>query len=187
MVNVTFDGAIFWVGYNFSSCYYLVSFDIATESFTLIPIPSSAHVFSSTPLSVYENKVAMLCDHRDESRPFSLDLWVMEKCIDESGERWIWSKIFTNSTTIGDFLSPPSTLWTHEFYFWQPCSGPFILVKVVGRTDRAVETSLVFCNFHTNQLKTFATSKFGIRFGRVWNYAESLVSPGNIQMEASSS
>ncbi|KAI9110498.1 hypothetical protein K1719_018364 [Acacia pycnantha] len=176
----TLDGAIFLFGSSGGgpeSC--LISFDIATESLTLIPIPSSAHVTSESRLTTYENKLAMLSKSRVEcqsgiesTESFSINLWVMEKCVDTSGERWIWTKIYT-SNPFPDPSHPyflrPLTIWRNE---------------IVGVNEG--ETVLVLCNLETNEVKMLAMGKHSI--GTViWNHAGSFLLVRDIHVEASSS
>ncbi|KAI9110633.1 hypothetical protein K1719_018499 [Acacia pycnantha] len=180
----SFDGAIFWFGFGCKPRFsgrkrFLISFDIATESFALIPISKSARarVSGESRLTTYDNKLAMLSKSRVEyksevesTRSFSINLWVMEKCVDTLGERWIWRKIYTSNPFPGrtDFLRP-LTIWRNE---------------IVGVTEG--EEVLVFCNLHTNEFKMLAMGKYSI--GTViWNYVGSLVSVRDIHVEASSS
>ncbi|KAI9110610.1 hypothetical protein K1719_018476 [Acacia pycnantha] len=186
------DGAIFFLGSRGGgpeSC--LISFDIATESLALIPIPRSAHATIEGRLTTYENKLAMLskswveCKSEIEStKSFSINLWVMEKCVDTSGERWIWTKIYTSNPFLHNpflhnpFLHPghpyclsPRTLWRNE-------------IVIDGFTiDEKVS---VLCNLHTDEFKMLAMGKYSIG-SVIWNYAESLVSVRDIHIEASSS
>ncbi|XP_028803726.1 putative F-box/kelch-repeat protein At1g12870 [Neltuma alba] len=80
----TFNGAIFWIGSNLGGSI-LVSFDIATEVFTLIPMPPirlwGTRTYSHK-LTVYDNKLAMLFPEGD-----SVHLWVMEE------EKYEWKKL----------------------------------------------------------------------------------------------
>ncbi|KAI9110627.1 hypothetical protein K1719_018493 [Acacia pycnantha] len=179
----TLDGAIFWLGTGFKPMdgghkRYLISFDIATESFTLIPIPRSAHVTFESRLTTYENKLAMLSKTGVEynsgfesTESFYISLWVMGKCIDTSGERWIWTKIYTSNPFPDMKLSRPVTIWRNE-------------IVIVGVTEG--KTVLVLCNLHTNEVKMLAMGKYPLATV-IWNYVESLVSVGDIHIEVSSS
>ncbi|KAI9110664.1 hypothetical protein K1719_018530 [Acacia pycnantha] len=175
------DGAIFLFGSRDSgpeSC--LISFDIATESLALIPIPKSAHVTNESRLTTYESKLAMLSKSKVEcksgiesTKSFSINLWVMEKCVDTSRERGIWTKIYTSNPIPSPdrtYFLRPLTIWRNE-------------IVIVGLVE--CKTVLVLCDLHTNEFK-LAMGKYSI--GTViWNYAESLASIRNIHIEASSS
>ncbi|XP_028799967.1 F-box/kelch-repeat protein At3g23880-like [Neltuma alba] len=103
--SVTTNGAIFWFGLNLgeeekgeNDTEVIVSFDIAKEVFTLMPWPSLDYN-ANEKLTVYENKLAVLCDiwDDDDERSDLIDLWVMEEGTCASGERWSWTKIYTSS------------------------------------------------------------------------------------------
>ncbi|KAI9110582.1 hypothetical protein K1719_018448 [Acacia pycnantha] len=174
--SFSFDGAIFWFGFGYKlvgkSC--LISFDIAKESFVLIPIPRSAHVTCGSRLTTYDNKLATVSKTMAEyksgfesTKSFSISLWVMGKCIDTSGERWIWTKIYTtNPFHDRTYSFNPLTIWRNE---------------IVGVGVAIGGGVLVSCNLHTNEFKMLAVGTV------VWNYAESLVSVRDIHIEASSS
>ena len=80
----------------------LISFDIATESLTLISVPShvsyDSDVFDNkltvfdNRLTVFDNKLAMLCSetHINSMGSVWTKLWVIEKC----GDAWVWTNIF---------------------------------------------------------------------------------------------
>ncbi|KAI9081466.1 hypothetical protein K1719_036612 [Acacia pycnantha] len=177
------DGAIFWFGFCNPTERRLISFDIAAESFALIPIPRSAHVTSSSTLTAYENKLAMLSRTRVEyksgiespksfSSNFVIKLWVIEKCADTSGERWIWTQVYTsNRFPDPGFFIIPMTIWGNE---------------IVGFGIPKGEKVLAFYNLHTNEFKAFDMGKYFIQ-RVIWHYAESLVSVRNVHIEASSS
>ncbi|KAI9110505.1 hypothetical protein K1719_018371 [Acacia pycnantha] len=180
-----FDGAIFWFGFvckpiggGKERC--LISFDIATESFALIPNPGSAHVTYESRLTTYDNKRAMLSYTRDEyksgiesTKSFSINLWVMEKCVDTSQERWIWTKIYTNNP----FPDPSHPYFLRLLTIWRN--------EIVSVGFAKGEKVLVLCNLHTSEFKMLAMGKYSA--GTViWNYAESLMSVRDIHIEASS-
>ncbi|KAK4256135.1 hypothetical protein QN277_009043 [Acacia crassicarpa] len=169
----SFDGAIFWFGTGLKGQgRSLLSFDIATESFKLIPIPSSVHVTFESRLTKYENKLALLSKTRVEStKSFFISLWVMGKCMDTSGERCIWTKIYTSNPFPDMKLSSALTIWRNE-------------IVIVGVTEG--KTVLVSCNLHTNEVKMWTIGNYSLETF-FWNYAESLVSVGDIHIEASSS
>ncbi|XP_054778165.1 F-box/kelch-repeat protein At3g06240-like [Prosopis cineraria] len=61
--TVTANGAMFWLGTKLDMEEDLVvSFDIAMEAFTLIPLPAldKSHKYSGHKLAVYENKLAVI-------------------------------------------------------------------------------------------------------------------------------
>ncbi|KAK4256134.1 hypothetical protein QN277_009042 [Acacia crassicarpa] len=168
----SFDGSIFWFGFDCKRSWgkklCLISFDVATESFALIPIPRSTLVTIESRLTTYENKLAMLSKTRVHSS-FSINLWVMEECEDTSGEGWIWTKIYTsNPFPHRAHFSSTLTIWRNE---------------IVGVNEG--KTVLVLCNLHTNEFKMLALGKYSIG-DLIWNYAESLVSVCDIHVEASS-
>ena len=107
------------------------------------------------------------------SESYSIDLWVMEKCDDESGDGWMWTKIYTiKPYPQCPHILRPCTLWRNQFF------GEF--VEVVGRTDGTNETYSVLCShhLHTNELKIVARGELTIGHG-IQNYVESLVSLRN--------
>ncbi|KAI9110476.1 hypothetical protein K1719_018342 [Acacia pycnantha] len=177
----TFDGAIFWLGFNLvkkdeSSHYLILSFDIGTESFTLIPLPSYVPISPYNRLTIYENKLAMLANTEIEDiKSSSIDLWAMDKCVDASGERWIWTKIYTSSL-YPDGLLRPYTIWQNEI---------FCELEASSALDND-EEELVLCNLHTNEFKMLSIGKYPIRT-QILNYEESLISVGNVHIKASSS
>ncbi|KAI9126953.1 hypothetical protein K1719_001512 [Acacia pycnantha] len=74
--NVSANGSIFWHGLNSDA---IVSYDIATEVFTLIPFSAPL----STILNVYDDKLALV-----SIKNKWIELWVLEKGIDSSSETW---------------------------------------------------------------------------------------------------
>ncbi|KAI9110672.1 hypothetical protein K1719_018538 [Acacia pycnantha] len=185
-----FDGAIFWFGLTHvgTNEICILSFDITTEAFTLIPFPRPAvlHVNNRLRLTAYENKLAVLNNNRIENAIDSwvFNLWVMEKYIDASGERWNWTKIYTSNPYphCACLLCPPS-IWKNEI-FWDSYFGEANVT--VMNNDKEDETKLVLCHLHTNELKMLATTVSPL-MPRTWNYAESLVSVCNIHIGDSSS
>ncbi|KAI9110565.1 hypothetical protein K1719_018431 [Acacia pycnantha] len=187
-----FDGAIDWFGFTHveKNEICILSFDIATEAFTLIPFPRSAVSDDNNRLTTYENKLAMLSNNLMENTIdlWVFNLWVMEKCIDASGERWNWTKIYTSKPYpyCACLLSPPS-IWKNEI-FWE--SDAFRLyfgeTKVTVDDDEEDEEKLVLCHLHTNEFKMLATTE-PLLMPKVWSYAESFVSVCNIHIGASSS
>ncbi|KAK4256131.1 hypothetical protein QN277_009039 [Acacia crassicarpa] len=149
----SFDGAIFWFGFGCkprfrASKRFLISFDIATESFALITIPKSS-LTSESRLTTYDNKLAMLSKSRVEStESFSIKLWVMEKRVGTSRKRWTWRKIYTSNPF------PDRTYFLRSLTIWR---NEIVIVGVTGG-----ETVLVFCNLHTNEFKMLTMGKYSI-------------------------
>ncbi|KAI9084730.1 hypothetical protein K1719_033374 [Acacia pycnantha] len=99
------NGAIFWigekkcvVGHNKIRFDLIVSFDIATEVFTLIPFPTMAPAHRCYyTLASFENKLALFFPvDIENSESYVIDLWVLEVYADPSRERWSWAKIYTS-------------------------------------------------------------------------------------------
>ncbi|XP_054778144.1 F-box/kelch-repeat protein At3g06240-like [Prosopis cineraria] len=83
-----------WYGFNgdedeLDGYHLIVSFDIANELFTLVPMPD-LEFGAMQELTVFENNLAMLCDMMTEgSEDYEYDciqLWVMEEATGISGE-----------------------------------------------------------------------------------------------------
>ncbi|KAK4256138.1 hypothetical protein QN277_009046 [Acacia crassicarpa] len=190
--SFAFDGAILWFGFRHveKNEICILSFDIATEAFTLIPFPRSAVSDENNRLTTYDNKLALLSNNLIENTIdlWVFDLWVMEKCIEASGERWNWTKIYTSNAYpyCACLLSPPS-IWKNEI-FWESDAfrSYFGEANVTVPNDEEDEGKLVLCHLHTNEFKMLATTE-PLLMSEVWNYAESLVSVCNIHIEASSS
>ncbi|KAK4259350.1 hypothetical protein QN277_005692 [Acacia crassicarpa] len=89
-VSVSVDGTMTWLG-DEDSLPVLVSFDIATEVFTLTPIPSVIRV-PPTTLGVYQNKF-VISGHHIESQ--FMDIWVMEQVASESGKHFSCSEKYS--------------------------------------------------------------------------------------------
>ncbi|KAK4259348.1 hypothetical protein QN277_005690 [Acacia crassicarpa] len=88
------DGTIVWLGVGVVdyTSPVLVSFDIATEVFTLTPIPSTVSRALPTTLGVYQNKIAIsghLCGSH------SMDIWVMEQVDGESGKHFSCTQAYS--------------------------------------------------------------------------------------------
>ncbi|VFQ61570.1 unnamed protein product [Cuscuta campestris] len=78
---VTANGAMFWHGAK-GDADMIVSFDLATEVFTLIPLPVPSNPSLSFRLAVHEDKLALLVKHWLLENSKSVEMWVM----DEGGE-----------------------------------------------------------------------------------------------------
>ncbi|KAI9127169.1 hypothetical protein K1719_001728 [Acacia pycnantha] len=92
---VTVNGAMFWSGWHCRDLRgVIVSFDLTTEVFTLISIPSSTYIYNYN-IGVYENKVAMC-------RPYNVhekELWVLEEGSCASGKSWVWTQNYRGAKT----------------------------------------------------------------------------------------
>ena len=152
----------------------VLSFDISTEVFKLISCPSAAGESNYILLTTYQNKLAMLSqNYFAEFESYSIDLWVMDTCVDESGEKSIWTKIYTSN--IYPNIIHPVTMWGNE------------IVCKVYKMDRSTwrekarlgddEAILVFCNLFTNEFNEFGKFSFS---GTIWNQTESIISGSNI-------
>ncbi|XP_054776551.1 putative F-box protein At3g16210 [Prosopis cineraria] len=174
--------AIFWFGINLNveqrdeNRHVLVSYDMAIEVFTLIPLPISAPKSldsQHTRLTMHENKLAMLCHTTIGNFESSLiDLWVIEEGTDPSGGRWSWTKKY--SVNHPPWLLP-ETIWRNEMV----CH----FVAMPGRSAAGFkvkddERNVVMINLTANESKMFAIHKYVIS-PCILNYVESLVPVGN--------
>ncbi|KAI9126957.1 hypothetical protein K1719_001516 [Acacia pycnantha] len=163
--SVTVGGAMFWLGFSWKDStidsFYdvIVSFDIANEVFTLITLDCS---IPRPTLSVYENKLAMLCLSEMEDSESLIELWVME---DGSGASW--AKKFS-SCLIPSVVRPVMTIWMNQ------------IVCDASERERYHEAKITLLNISTNELKAFNISKCGGSNGSgfICNHAESLVPIG---------
>ncbi|KAI9101394.1 hypothetical protein K1719_023876 [Acacia pycnantha] len=140
----------------------IVSFDIAREIFTLMPRPD-LDSDAIEKLTVYENKLAMLCYiwDEDDERYDMIDLWVMEK---GTVERWNWIKIYSSNPC--SYTLEPMTIWRNHVV----CKASSEEDKVKGRD------ALYLLNLTTNEAKTFDITKCCYYVHSMCNYVESLVS-----------
>ncbi|KAK4259523.1 hypothetical protein QN277_005846 [Acacia crassicarpa] len=99
------DEAIYWIVYG--NQIDVLSFDIATEAFTLIP---GSNIHWNVKLMTYENKLALLSN---------TELWVMEEATSGGSEqRWNKTKLIGNPNFLGFH---PLTIWKNEvIYTYQP-------------------------------------------------------------------
>ncbi|KAI9096834.1 hypothetical protein K1719_025817 [Acacia pycnantha] len=89
--SVTVNGVMFWwMSKRFGEDTddedenLIVSFDLAVEVFTVIPLPELQPI----KLTVYEEKLAIFSSNRNSKHP-AIDMWVMEEeGVGASGERW---------------------------------------------------------------------------------------------------
>ncbi|KAI9127001.1 hypothetical protein K1719_001560 [Acacia pycnantha] len=92
--SVTVNGAMFWSGWHRRELRgVIVSFDLTTEVFTLISIPSSSSIYDFN-FGVYENKVTCLPYNMHE-----YELWVLEEGSCASGKSWVWTQKYRTSET----------------------------------------------------------------------------------------
>ncbi|KAI9127311.1 hypothetical protein K1719_001870 [Acacia pycnantha] len=152
------DEAIYWLSYR--NRIDILSFDIATEVFTVIPMPEVPHIHRNIKLIAYENKLALFS---------GIELWLMEEeaTSGESRQRWSKTKVF-GSPRLRSLH--PMTIWRNEVVFEfepQPKFGIYLF------------------NLTSNELKEFLFAReYGIR--SAFNYVESLVSLGDKNSTTSS-
>ncbi|KAI9127060.1 hypothetical protein K1719_001619 [Acacia pycnantha] len=183
--GVCANGTIFWLGLRLvveedgedDDMEVLVSFDIAMEVFTVIPITCPG-----LKLTVYEDKIAAISSYRIEGRPYYhhylFQLWVMEE--DSSEERWSWEMKYTSRSPC-PFDLHPGTIWRNEIVM----SG--IIGKIGrGKQNNELTFGLRLFNVTTNDSKMFAIPRHNPMCG-VFNYVESLVPVGNKRINEPSS
>ncbi|KAI9127488.1 hypothetical protein K1719_002047 [Acacia pycnantha] len=147
--NVSANGSIFWHRRNSDA---IVSYDIATEVFTLIPFSTPL----STILNVYDDKLALV-----SIKNKWIELWVLEKGNDSSSETWSWIKKHTERY-LSDYLLW-WTIWRNHLtvYDYYPPIHDF---------------ALYLFKIPTNEMKVGSIPEVdGDRPHYVFNYAESLV------------
>ncbi|KAI9127459.1 hypothetical protein K1719_002018 [Acacia pycnantha] len=177
-----FNGAIFWFGSMLGAdededdIDFTISFDIATEVFTLIPMPP----LSSRPyLTVYENRLAFLSPTlSDDFKSSLIHLWVMEEVT--CTKRWCWTKKYTSGPCQGCLLVPV-TIWRNEIV----CNVnalPGFVEQFEDEDEPNVEQKMVLLNYTTDEFKMIHIRKFVLGYG-IFNYAESLVPVGNMPVE----
>ncbi|KAI9127148.1 hypothetical protein K1719_001707 [Acacia pycnantha] len=137
----------------------IVSFDLAVEVFTVIPLPELQPI----KLTVYQEKLAIFSSNRNSKHP-AIDMWVMEEGVGASGERWGWTKKYTSSPN-PCFLNP-RTIWRNE-----------IVCCPYGED----ESTAIFLNLTTEKVKKFAISKCDNEHF-IFNYAESLIPVGGMKV-----
>ncbi|VFQ67488.1 unnamed protein product [Cuscuta campestris] len=154
--SVTGNGVVFWHGAK-GHADMIVLFDIALESFTLIPWPTISQPNCSYRLVVYENKLAMLIKNRSFE---CSDLWVMDEgdVAGSDGERWSWTKKY-NTPFPSDAY--PLMIWKNE-----------IVCYVIENAD-FVKFRIALFNVTTSELKMT-----GMRGFECIGYVESLVPVG---------
>ncbi|XP_028755881.1 putative F-box protein At3g10430 [Neltuma alba] len=171
---VNANGAIFWFAYTpvRKGGHYdwiIISFDMAMEVFSLIPLPALLDFGSLETLAVYENKLAILSRAViGNYESFVIDLWVMEEGTVESGERWDWSKV-CSINTFSDMV--PCCIWLDE------------IVCEVGHQPKHDRTALCLLNLNTLKVENFATFEYACSISVASNHVESLVPIGNIHLQ----
>ncbi|VFQ61566.1 unnamed protein product [Cuscuta campestris] len=113
--GVTTNGTIFWLAMN-DDGDVIVSFDVALELFTFIPVPVVEEDSRCSRLVVYENKLALFIKRLLSENLEYTDFWVMEErdvvaSSSSYGERWSWTKKF--NTTLPRNMSP-LMIWKNE-------------------------------------------------------------------------
>ncbi|KAK4259371.1 hypothetical protein QN277_005711 [Acacia crassicarpa] len=173
--NVTVNGVMFWIGgkQGLDDDYSLIlSFDLSKEVWTVIPMPD-LNYYDKIRLIEYENRLVVLAGFFGEEKSYLIHLWVVEEDRCSSGERWIWTKIFTSSPFPPKL--DPVTIWRNEIVF---C--PFY------QSDYGVSTPILYTlNLITNEFKRFPIrSSQNDRINmKIFSYVESLVSFDNINIE----
>ncbi|XP_054776892.1 F-box protein CPR1-like isoform X2 [Prosopis cineraria] len=173
--TVTANGAMFWIASQRGAeddIELIVSFDIAMEVFTLIPMPAldSALYYN---LAVYENNLALLSYTKTRnSQSYLIDLWVMDDGIGAPQERWSWNKKYS-ITTFSSLLNP-SCIWRND---------TVCFVDQVHGSEWGMRNVLSLLNLETNKVRLITTRRFGDRFPVIFNHAESLVPIGGIHIE----
>lgn len=169
------NGTMFWLGaVDEHDLHMIVSFDIARELFSFIPIPSSItpHSDSDVKLFVYENKLAMFCcpyKIGSVDSPF-LDLWVMEE-----GN---WIEKFSIGPT-SDWLYP-LCIWRNDIVCTNmtysddyPVQG--WLCESEDEEGYGTDFFLSLFNLTTNEWKSHKFIDRVNYYEDIFNYAESLV------------
>ncbi|KAK4259323.1 hypothetical protein QN277_005665 [Acacia crassicarpa] len=158
---VTVNGAMFWSGWHRRDLRgVVVSFDLKTEVFTLISIPSSSPIYDNN-LGVYENKVMGI--------PYSVhefELWVLEEAGScASGKSWVWTKKYRTSET--------SPLFPHF---------PLLRNELACYNAKG-DSGLLFNTTTNSKLKKFTSSSADFVMVEKLVYVESLVSMCDMYIE----
>ncbi|KAI9125688.1 hypothetical protein K1719_003106 [Acacia pycnantha] len=164
------NGAIFWVGLKQSDIWpEIVSFDIATEMFTLIPIPN-IRPGSILTSDVYDNKLALLSyyDMRTIESRF-IDLWVIEENTCASGGKRTWTKKYSGSPDLYPYFLIPENIWRNE-----------IVCRVNLSSDHM--RNLYLLNPTTHEFRKLVIDHFDYGV-YTFNYVESLVPVSNLHTE----
>ncbi|KAI9127460.1 hypothetical protein K1719_002019 [Acacia pycnantha] len=170
---VAANGCIFWVGFLLEGQdddSLIVSFEIAIEVFTLIPLPPLPNI-TSFELTLYKNKVSIL------NLSNCIDFWVLEEDVSSSTKSWSWTKKFS-SNPCPSTLEFPGIIWRNDIVIGS--FGKYRLRNTSGGKYETEEENFgqYLINILTNEGKMIAIP--GCRFGNVYNHVESLVPIGNI-------
>ena len=164
------NGAIFWKGTN-KDADVIVSFDIATEVFTLIPMPPS---FSR--LCVYDDKLAVISHTKAANIPncpYSfLDLYVLEEGIGSSVKSSSWIKKCTCSPFPSHLLL--GVMWKNQIVGVASATSQFLTEMKCEVEDAETKAGIYLFNITTNEFKFFTVPSRG-ETGFLLNYVESLV------------
>ncbi|KAK4259370.1 hypothetical protein QN277_005710 [Acacia crassicarpa] len=190
--TVTVNGRVFWFGYKAGShedgsyCQ-VVSFDIANEVFSLVPMPAE-HDSLMQNLTVHENNLAMLCVQWITADIYCIKLWVMDEGSGTFGERWSWTNTYYSGHC---YMLFPLTIWGNEiicepeFYDesdFQYESQPEF--ESEGEEDDDPSKPLYLYNLDSNEFKTFDIRNCGNCSSiMIHSYVESLVSISNFHVE----
>ncbi|KAK4271142.1 hypothetical protein QN277_019879 [Acacia crassicarpa] len=163
--SVIVNGVMFWWGYKKirkDHCVYfevvIFSFNLATEVWTVIPMPEQHSSTVYQNLMVYEGKLAFVYFEHS-----AIHLWIREEGVGASGETWNWTKKFTsNPYPSGELF--PETMWENEIF----CR--------IWDWDSESTTTVLF-NPTTEKFKNLNISKCDDKH-EIFNYVESLVSVG---------
>ncbi|XP_028755900.1 F-box protein At3g07870-like [Neltuma alba] len=176
----TANGSIFWFGSklkqedengNLVGGNVIISFDIATEVFTLMPRPALTLGSHLKTLTMYEKKLAVLCCTAIGNSKSLIDLWVMEEGTAASGQRCSWTKKYSICPYPG--VLRPLTIWRNEVV----CS---ISTRREMEND---ETNTILYNLTTKEFKKFAVSRCSCGY-HVFNHVESLLPVGGMKLSA---
>ena len=160
---VNIDGTICWFG-KFDSSYMIVSFDVATEVFTITPIEIEVSALETTQLvspiglGVYDNKLEV--HFLSIGFPYFIHVWVMDEVTSELGKEFIVVKKYKFGPMAERLY--PMCIRKHE------------LVCI----DGGLSGGLTLFNLITNERRDFDDLNVNTSSG-VYNYEKSLVSVWN--------
>ncbi|XP_028755888.1 putative F-box/LRR-repeat/kelch-repeat protein At1g11620 [Neltuma alba] len=180
--SFTANGDIFWFGFTLeeeedeigyivggNGHHVIISFDIAMEVFTLLPMPNLPPESHQNRLTTYENKLAMLSYRGIENSKSSLiDLWVIDLWVMEG---WSWTKKYT-SNPYPCFLDP-MTVWRNEI----------VCGISTGREMENDEPNTILLNLTTKEVTEFTVGRSHDAHC-IFNYVESLVPVGGMKLFA---
>ncbi|XP_054778147.1 F-box/kelch-repeat protein At3g23880-like [Prosopis cineraria] len=195
--SVTVNGVMFWFARWFDDIDTILLVDLSKEVCTYISSMPYINFFSPRRLVKYENKLAVIANNIegiDQSN--RIHLWVMEEdrqCASkDDSERWRWTKIYTSEPYQSKCKDlNPVTIWGNEIVLL-----PYDQVE--NRDGKT--TTLYLLNLITNEFKKIAARAYTYNYYQtrkrrpfyyngknieidIFNYVESLVSVGNINIE----